>query len=91
MRAFLESGREETIKPGDPRLARCTQRIIASPRMALEAAAQWARAQGLATLILGDDLQGEARELGRAHAELARQVLDAGAAFASTVRTAVRG
>jgi glycerate 2-kinase len=78
VRAFLESGREETIKPGDRRLARCTQRIIASPRMALEAAAQWARAQGLATQILGDDLQGEARELGRAHAEIARQVLTRG-------------
>jgi hydroxypyruvate reductase len=49
VRAF-SSGREESIKPGDPRLARCTQRIIASPRMALEAAAR-ARAQGLATQI----------------------------------------
>jgi glycerate 2-kinase len=78
VRAFLESGSEETIKPGDRRLARCTQRIIASPRMALEAAAQWARAQGLATQILGDDLQGEARELGRAHADIARQVLARG-------------
>jgi glycerate 2-kinase len=78
VRAFLEDGREETIKPGDPRLVRCTQRIIGSPRMALEAAAQCARAQGLATQILGDDLQGEARELGRAHAELARQVLTRG-------------
>ncbi len=46
--------------------------------MALEAAAQCARAQGLATQILGDDLQGEARELGRAHAEIARQVLTRG-------------
>ncbi len=75
VRAFLESGSEESVKPGDPRLEACTQRIIASPRMALEAAAQWARAQGLATHILGDDLQGEARELGRRHAQIARQVL----------------
>ncbi len=83
VRAFLESGREETIKPGDPRLARCTQRIIASPRMALEAAAQRARNQGLTTLILGDDLQGEARELGRAHAQIARQVLERGQPLAA--------
>jgi hydroxypyruvate reductase len=78
VRAFLESGRDETLKPGDPRLARVSQRIIASPRMALEAAAQWARTQGVATRILGDSLQGEARELGRAHADIARQVATRG-------------
>jgi glycerate 2-kinase len=74
VRSFLECGREETLKPGDPRLARVAQRIIASPRMALEAAAQCARSQGLATRILGDSLQGEAREVGRAHADIARQI-----------------
>ncbi len=74
VRAFLESGHDETVKPGDPRLARVSQRIIASPRLALEAAAQWARTQGVAARILGDSLQGEARELGRAHAQLARQI-----------------
>src|SRR5205814_550121 len=47
---------------------------IACSRMALEAAAQRARTQGLATRILGDDLQGEARELGRIHADIARQI-----------------
>jgi glycerate 2-kinase len=74
VRTFLEEEREESIKPGDPRLARVEQRIIASPNMALEAAAQLARTRGVATRILGDSLQGEAREVGRAHAELARTI-----------------
>jgi hydroxypyruvate reductase len=43
-------------------------RLIATPRMALEAAA---REAGMAVQILGDALEGEAAELGRAHARLA--------------------
>ncbi|PTR13253.1 MULTISPECIES: glycerate kinase [unclassified Novosphingobium] len=47
-------------------------RIIASPRQALTAAADCARQAGLTPLILGDALEGEARELGRAMAGIAR-------------------
>jgi glycerate 2-kinase len=74
VRAFLEAGGEETIKPGDRRLAGVTVRVIASAQLALAAAAQWARARGLGALILGDRVEGEAREVGRAHAEIASQV-----------------
>ena len=74
VRSFLERGSDETIKPGDPRLARVEQRIIASPQASLEAAAQLARAHGVTPLILGDSLEGEAREVGRVHAGIARQV-----------------
>src|SRR6202040_3328048 len=42
----LESGRGESIKPGDPRLAHATVRMIATPQMALEAAAAVAREAG---------------------------------------------
>ncbi len=75
VRSFLESAREETIKPGDPCLARVEQKVIASPRMALEAAAALARSEGVAVRMLGDDLQGEARELGKEHAQIARHIL----------------
>ena len=75
VRAFLESGAEETIKPGDPRLAGGTLRIIASSQLALEAAARRARARGVPALILSDRIEGEAREVGRAHADIARQVV----------------
>ncbi len=71
---LLESGRGETVKPGDPRLAGVETCLIATPRMALEAAAQVARAAGIPVHILGDAVEGEAREVGRAMGELALQV-----------------
>jgi glycerate 2-kinase len=43
---ILESGRGESIKPGDARLARVETRLIATPQMALEAAAAVARQAG---------------------------------------------
>jgi glycerate 2-kinase len=48
-------------------------RLIATPAMALEAAAKLARAKGITVKILGDALEGEAAELGRAMAEKAQQ------------------
>ena len=70
----LESGAGESVKPGDPRLAQATTRIIATPQMALEAAAVVAREAGVAPLILGDSIEGEAREVGTVMAGIARQV-----------------
>jgi len=66
VRALLESGAGESVKPGDARLLGSETRMIVAPQMALEAAAQVARAAGLAPHILGDSLEGEARELGTA-------------------------
>ncbi|WP_135466295.1 glycerate kinase type-2 family protein [Crenalkalicoccus roseus] len=68
----LDRAEEETPKPGDPRLGRPDLRLIATPLMALRAMAAEAERQGLAPLILGDALEGEARELGRALAGIAR-------------------
>lgn len=83
VRAVLESGRGETPKPGDPRLARVETRMIATPQMALEAAAVVARAAGLAVHILGDGLEGEAREVGTVMAGIARQVATRNQPFAA--------
>ena len=69
----LERGKWETVKPGDPRLAWTDYVIVARPSDALAAAAGRARAMKLDVVDLGDDIQGEARELGTAHAVLARQ------------------
>ncbi len=71
LRARLESGALETPKPGDPRLARSEFRLIASPRQMLEAAANAARQLGIAPLILGDAIEGEAREVGKVLAGMA--------------------
>jgi hydroxypyruvate reductase len=71
LRARLEAGELETPKPGDPRLARSTYRMIASPAQMLAAAAEAARQQGVMPLILGDAIEGEAREVARAFAGIA--------------------
>ena len=69
--AHLAAGAEETPKPGDPRIGTPDYRFIATPLMALHAAAAEARALGMTPLILGDALEGEARELGTALAGIA--------------------
>jgi len=71
---ILRSGAGESVKPGDPRLARSEVRMITAPQTALEAAAQVARDAGVTPWILGDSLEGEARDLGKAFAGIARQV-----------------
>ncbi|MBW7850972.1 MAG: glycerate kinase [Rhodospirillales bacterium] len=73
VREHLLRGTEETPKPGDPRLARVDNRLVATPQMALEAAAAVARQAGYAPLILGDAIEGEAREVAAAHAGVALQ------------------
>ena len=81
VRALLESGQGESVKPGDARLARIDTRMITAPQIALEAAAQVARAAGFTPHILGDSLEGEARDLGKVLAGIARQVVVHGQPF----------
>lgn len=81
--ALLQSGAGETVKPGDARLQGIETRIITAPQIALEAAASIAREAGLTPYILGDSLEGEARDLGKAMAGMARQVVKHGQPFAT--------
>jgi hydroxypyruvate reductase len=74
VRDALESGRGESVKPNDPRLARCETRLIATPLMALQAAAAVAQAANVRALLLGDSLEGEAREVGKVMAGIALSV-----------------
>ena len=66
--ARLAFSADETPKPGDPRLAGATTVMIASPGMSLAAAAAAAAKAGVAATILGDAIEGEAREVGAAMA-----------------------
>jgi hydroxypyruvate reductase len=77
VRAHLASAKT-CPAPDDPRLARTENHIIAAPQISLEAAAEVARAAGYTPMILGDSLEGEAREVGIVHAGIARQVLTHG-------------
>lgn len=70
----LSRGMWESIKPGDPVLANSEFRMIARPADALAAAADTARKAGLSPVLLGDDLEGEARDVGAAHARRARDM-----------------
>ncbi|HMN87462.1 MAG TPA: glycerate kinase, partial [Bauldia sp.] len=70
----LAEARGETPKPGDPRLAGATTAMIASPMASLLAAANIAWRAGIAPVILGDALEGEAREVGKALAGIALSV-----------------
>jgi hydroxypyruvate reductase len=71
--ARLAAEADETPKPGDPRLAHASYELIATPRLALEAAAAAARASGVEPLILGDAIEGEARLVAQSQAALARE------------------
>jgi len=61
----------ETPKPGDQVFRRSDYRIVARPEDALRAAAERASAAGYECIVLGDRLQGEAREVAAQHARLA--------------------
>jgi glycerate 2-kinase len=60
--------------PDDPLFRRNSVAIIASARLSLDAAAAQARHLGLEVAVLSDAMEGEAREAGRMHAALAREI-----------------
>jgi glycerate 2-kinase len=67
----LEDPRNETLKAGDAKLANSSYKIVAAPTASLEAAAEVARGLGYRVVILGDALEGEARDVARDHAAMA--------------------
>ena len=73
--SHLEKPESESPKPGDPRLATSTIEMISAPQASLEAAAEAARAAGITPLILGDAIEGEAREVAKVMAGMALQVV----------------
>jgi glycerate 2-kinase len=66
-----EDALTETPKPGE---IASDVRLIATPAMALAAAAEAARAVGVKPVVIGDALEGESREVGTTMAGLARAV-----------------
>jgi hydroxypyruvate reductase len=71
VRALLAAGSTETPKPGDARFAGHESRVVATASGALAAAAEAARAAGVTPLVLGDAIEGEAREAARVLAGIA--------------------
>jgi glycerate 2-kinase len=67
----LENPANESPKPGDKSFSNTTFEIVAKPKASLEAAAEKARRAGYEPVLLGADLEGEARDVASAHAALA--------------------
>ncbi|MEO0782998.1 MAG: glycerate kinase [Pseudomonadota bacterium] len=68
--AYLAAG-ANPLPPDDERLSRVENVIYAAPSQSLEAAAEIARTEGVDVRILGDALEGEAREVAMAQAQTA--------------------
>ena len=77
-RALLDDPGMETPKPGEPLFERTAFHIIARPTEAIAAAAKLAAEAGYEPVVLGADLEGEAREVAEAHARLARDLAASG-------------
>jgi glycerate 2-kinase len=71
VRLHLDAAENETPKPGDKFFERTSLVFAAKPDKSIAAAADVAKAHDLHVIDLGDQLEGEARDLGRAHAKIA--------------------
>ncbi|WP_020173791.1 glycerate kinase type-2 family protein [Methyloferula stellata] len=74
VKAVLGLPANETPKPGDACFSKNELRMIVTPQASLEAAAEIAKAHGYQPMILGNDIEGEARDVALVHAAIARQV-----------------
>ena len=76
--AWLQRGAErsadETPKPRDPLFGQVENRVIATAHRSLEAAADVFRSRGVQAVLLGDTVTGEAREVAKVYAALAREI-----------------
>jgi len=82
---FLAEAPEDAPAPDDPAFARNEVRVVASAARSLEAAAARAEAAGVPAVILSDAMEGEAREVAKVHAAIAREVAVRGRPFAPPV------
>lgn len=83
--ALLGSPAADAPKPGDACFKNNQVHVIASAAVSLEAAAEVAKRQGVEAVILSDSMEGEAREVGRVHAAIAREIALKNRPFAKPV------
>ncbi|PAJ75024.1 glycerate kinase [Pseudoalteromonas sp. NBT06-2] len=67
VRNWLKSPESETLKQGDPALENTHFTLIATPKDALDAAQTQAEKAGIKSLILGDKIEGESKEVAKVH------------------------
>ena len=73
---FLKTESAETPDISHPAFSAGEIHMIAKPQQSLEAAARVANAAGIKSLILGDSIEGEAKDVGKVMAGMARQILN---------------
>lgn len=78
LRAGLAGEAPETPKPGDAIFARCHNVVIASNEIAAQAAVEQARQDRLNPLLLSTFVEGEAREVARVVAGIAKEMAYSG-------------
>lgn len=83
--AFMQSPEADTPSPDDARFARNDTHLIGSSAISLDAASAYCRDFGVEAVILSDSIEGEAREVGKVHAAIAREVLARNRPFAKPV------
>ena len=71
---LLEAAEEETPKPGEEVFSKNQVRLVATPQLMLEAAAKEAEKLGIKPIILSDRIEGEAKEVAKVHAAIAKQI-----------------
>ncbi len=72
--AHIRSPAADAPMPDDSRFAGNEVRVIASAGISLEAAVAEAMRHGIEAVILSDAIEGEAREVGKVHAAIAREI-----------------
>jgi hydroxypyruvate reductase len=81
----LEKCADETPKPGNRAFARVENRVIATAHRSLEVAAEVFRAKGINPVMLGDTITGEASEVAKVFAAMAREIRRHGSPFQAPV------
>ncbi|MDX0997345.1 DUF4147 domain-containing protein [Sinorhizobium medicae] len=71
---FIGTDVADAPQPADATFASHSHHLVSSARISLEAAAEFARASGVRPVVLSDCLEGEARDVGRVHAAIAREI-----------------
>jgi hydroxypyruvate reductase len=81
----LDAPFSESPKPGDAVFSRTENRVIATAHASLEAAAAVFRAKGVLPVILGDTITGEAAEVAKVMAAMAREIRKYGSPWKTPV------
>ena len=74
----LRDPENESPKPDNRAFAKCEYRIVARPIDALVAASNAARKEGFTPIVLGDQIEGEARQIAQSHAQQAIRIAGEG-------------